>query len=47
MLGLVYRSKTVGLELTQHAVSAHVVMTVTCSLGSGAVPVRAFFSHET
>src|SRR6202171_94645 len=44
MFSLIYRPKAVCLELTQHAVPAHVVMAVACGLWAGAVP---FFSHET
>src|ERR1700687_3527880 len=47
MFSLINRSEAVGLELTQHAVAAHVVMPVARTLWPRAVPVRGFFSHET
>src|SRR5712692_4469274 len=46
MLSLVHRSEAVCLELPQQPVAAHVVA-VALDLGPGAVPVRAFLSHET
>ena len=33
MLGLIYRPKAVSLDLTEHAITAHVVITVTRSFG--------------